>query len=154
MMIMRITEKDNIHATGAALDIPESKGQKYIMKRMIPALLLVLVCGCGPGYDFSPYYGVQQNWTTQPGSYVKIVDKATLYPPGHFPDRPYAIMGSVSTDNEENVAKAVHEQHADAALVFTDRTYRTGSVAVAGPGMIWNVPLTGRKVNAQLIKFR
>ena len=64
------------------------------------------------------------------------------------------IIGYVTTDNEDNVAKAVHEQQADAALVYTDRTYRTGTVAVAGPGMIWNIPLTGSQVNAQLIKFK
>jgi hypothetical protein len=122
---------------------------------MIPALLLFIICGCsGPGYDFSPYIGQQQNWTTQPGGYVKVVDNATLYPPGTFPNRPYIILGSVATDNENNVAKAVHDQRADAALIFTDRTYRTGAVAVAGPGMVWAVPLTGRQVNAQLIKFR
>jgi hypothetical protein len=124
------------------------------MKRMIPALLLFVVCGCGPAYNFSPYIGQQQNWQTQPGGYVKVVDKATFYPPGQFPNRPYIIIGSVSTDSEENVAKAVHEQQADAALIFTDRTYRTGTVAVAGPGVVWGVPLTGRQVNAQLIKFK
>ncbi len=152
-MIMRIIGKDN-HPSRPALDIRAGRRQKYIMKRMIPTLLLFVVCGCGPGYQFSPYYGQQQNWTTSSGGYVKVVDKATLYPPGHFPDRPYIILGSVSTDNEENVAKAVREQHADAALVYTDRTYRTGTVAVAGPGVIWGVPLTGRTVNAQLIKYK
>ncbi len=136
------------------LDNQEAQGQRYIMKRMIPALLLFVFCGCGPSYTFSPYVGQQSNWQTEPGSYVKVVNKAMLYPPGHFPNRPYIIVGSVSTDNEENVAQAVHDQQADAALIFTDQTYRTGSVAVAGPGAIWNVPLTGRRVNAQLIKFK
>lgn len=121
---------------------------------MLPALLLTVLCGCGPGYTFSPYIGQQQNWTTQPGGYVKVVDNATLYPPGQFPNRPYVIMGSVTTDSQENVAKAVHEQHADAALIYTDRQYRTGTVAVAGPGMVWNVPLRGSQVSAQLIKFK
>lgn len=124
------------------------------MKRMIPTLLLLVLCGCGPGYTFSPYIGQQQNWSTQAGGYVKVVDGATLYSPGQFPNRPYIIIGSVQTDNEHNLAKAVHEQQADAALIFTDRTYRTGTVAVAGPGMIWNVPLTGSQINAQLIKFK
>jgi hypothetical protein len=127
---------------------------RYIMKKMMPVLLLCVLCGCGTPYTFSPYIGEQQNWQTEPGSYVKVVDKATLYLTGHFPNRPYIIIGSVATDNEENVAKAIHDQQADAALIYTDRTYRTGSVAVAGPGMIWNVPLTGRQVNAQLIKFK
>jgi hypothetical protein len=138
----------------AALDNPAGRGQHYIMKRMIPALLMLVVCGCGPGYEFSPYYGQQQNWQTQSGGYVKVVDGATLYPPGAFPARPYIIIGSVSTDNENNVAKAVHEQHADAALIYSDQTYRTGSVAVASPGVVWAVPLTGSHINAQLIKYK
>jgi hypothetical protein len=136
------------------LDIQVMRGQTYIMKRMIPALLLFVVCGCGPGYNFSPYIGQQQNWTTQTGGYVKVVDKATLYPAGQFPNRPYIIIGSVTTDNEHNVAKAVHDQQADAALIFADRKYRTGTVAVAGPGMVWDVPLTGSQMSAQLIKFK
>ena len=123
------------------------------MKRMIPALLLFVVCGCGPGYDFTPYIGQQSNWQTEPGSYVKVVNKATLYPPGHFPNRPYIIIGSVSTDNQENVAKAVHDEQADAALIFTDETYRTGTVGVEGPGVVFGIPLTGREVKAQIIKY-
>ena len=124
------------------------------MKRMIPVLLLFVVCGCGPGYNFSPYYGQQQNWQTMPSGYVKVVDNATLYPPGQFPNRPYTIIGSVSTGSEHNVAKAVHEQHADAALIYTDRSYRTGTVAVAGPGVVWGIPITHSDVNAQLIKYK
>jgi hypothetical protein len=125
-----------------------------VMKRMIPALLLLVVCGCGPGYEFSPYYGQQQNWQTQPGGYLKVWNKATFYQPGQFPNRPYIIIGSVQTDSDDNLAKAVHEQGADAALIYNDRTYRTGTVAVAGPGMVWGVPLTGHRINAQLIKFK
>jgi len=83
-----------------------------------------------------------------------MVDGATLYPPGHFPNRPYFILGSVTTDNEDHVAKAVKEHGADAALVYTDVRYRTGTVAIAGPGALWYVPLHGSKVNAQLIKFK
>jgi hypothetical protein len=124
------------------------------MKRFLPLLLLAGLCGCGPGYSFSPYIGQQQNWQTQPGGYVKTWKGATFYSQGQFPNRPYIIIGSVSTDSEDNLAKAVHEQGADAALIFRDSTYRTGTVAVAGPGMVWGVPLTGRKINAQLIKFK
>ena len=68
---------------------------------------------------FSPYVGQQQKTgIRQPASYVKVVDKANLYMPGQFPGTvPDIILGSVTTDNEQNIAKAVHEQHADAALV-------------------------------------
>lgn len=121
---------------------------------LFSALMTVLVCGCGPGYDFSPYYGQQQNWQTSPGGYTKVVDGVTIYPRGQFPNRPYMIIGSVSTDNEHNVAKAVKDKQADAALIFDDRTYRTGTVAVAGPGVVWGIPLTGSHVAAQLIKYQ
>jgi hypothetical protein len=153
-MIMKILKNDSIQAPALALDNPAGRGQKYLMKRMIPALLMIVLCGCGPGYSFSPYYGQQQNWQTSPSGYVNVVDGATLYSPGQFPARPYVIIGSVNTDNEHNVAKAVHDQHADAALIYTNRKYRTGTVAVAGPGVIWNVPLHGSQVNAQLIKYK
>jgi hypothetical protein len=124
---------------------------------ILPTLLLFTVCilcGCGPGYNFSPYYGAQQNWETSPGGYVNVVDGATLYSPHQFPNRPYVILGSVETDNEHNLAKAVKEQHADAALIFENEHYRTGTVAVASPGVIWNVPLTGSKMRAQLIRYK
>jgi hypothetical protein len=123
------------------------------MRKMIPMLLLFVLCGCGAGYNFSPYVGQQQNWQTQPGGSVKVVDKVTLYPSGQLPSRPYTIIGSVTTDSEHNVAKAVHDQHADAALISVDRTYRTGTVGVEGPGVVFGIPLTGREVKAQIIKY-
>jgi hypothetical protein len=129
-------------------------GKKSSWMGIAPALLLMFACGCGTPYNFSPYYGQQQNWQTQPGGFVKVVNHANLYMPGQFPDRPYTIVGSVTTDSEGNVAKAVHDQHADAALIYTDRTYRTGSVAVASPGVIWNIPLRHSDVAAQLIRFK
>ena len=73
---------------------------RYNMKKMIPALLLFVVCGCGTGYSFSPYVGQQQNWGIQPGGFVKVIDGAHLYPPGQFPDRPYIVIGDVSTHSE------------------------------------------------------
>ncbi len=131
------------------------------MKRMIPALLLFVVCGCGTPYKFSAYVGQQENWATQPGGFVKVVDNATLYPPGQLPNRPYTVIGNVATDNEQNLAKAVHEQHADAALIYNDQTYNNGSVTVVGEpgyrgglGFGWAIPLTHRDVNARLIKFK
>ena len=153
-MIMRITDIYNVQPPKHALDIGAGRGEKYAMKRMIPALLLVVLCGCGAGYDFSPYYGQQQNWQTQAGGYAKMVDKVTLYPPGQFPARPYIIIGSVSAHGEDGVAHAVHEQQADAALIFGSHTYREGSIAVAGPGVVWAAPITHNVVSAQLIKYK
>ncbi len=150
-----------------ALDIRAGRGQILIMKRIIPSLLLLVLCGCGAGYEFSPYYGAQQNWSTSPGGYTKLVNGATLYPPGQLPNRPYNVVGSVSTDSYENVAKAVREHAADAALVYTDSTVRTGTVAMggpvlvpgphgvyAGPDVFWGIPIDKRTVNAQLIRYK
>ncbi|HEX3717058.1 MAG TPA: hypothetical protein VH595_03745 [Verrucomicrobiae bacterium] len=125
-----------------------------ILKSVVPALLFLGLCGCGPGYTFSPYEGAQQNWTTGPGGYVKVVDKATLYPPGQYPPRPYAIIGAVSTDSEDNLAKAVREQHADAALISNENTFRNGSVVVATGGVVWGEPLRKTVITANLIRFR
>jgi len=139
---------------------------RCIMKRMIPALLLLALCGCGPGYSFSPYYGQQQNWATQPGGFVKVVDGATLYSPGQLPDRPYVVIGDVTAHSEGDVAKAVHEQHADGALIYYSRTYQNGSLTIGGAGggygrngggggaFAWTTPLTHTDVNARLIKFK
>lgn len=123
-------------------------------KSILPVLGLGLLCGCGPSYTFSPYVGEQQNWSTGPGGYVKNVNNATLYAPGEYPNRPYIIIGAVTTDSEGNLAKAVHEQHADAALISNERTVRNGSVAVAAGGVIWGEPLRKTEITANLIKFR
>jgi uncharacterized membrane protein YgcG len=133
---------------------------------MIPALLLLVFCGCGPGYNFSPYYGQQQNWATQPGGFVRVVDGVSLYSPGQLPDRPYVVMGDVRANSEGDLAKAVHEQHADAALIYSSRTYQNGSLTIGGAGggggrngggggaFAWSTPLTHTDVNARLIKFK
>jgi hypothetical protein len=124
------------------------------MKTTIPILFLLVLCGCGPGYTYSPYIGQQQNWVTTPSAYTKLVDGVTLYPPGQYPNRPYIILGGITTDNEDNLAKAVREQHADAAIISSSRVYNNGSVAVAGPGVVWAEPLRHSVVTANLIKFR
>jgi hypothetical protein len=124
------------------------------LKTIIPGLVFLALCGCGPGYNFSPYVGQQQNWSTGTGGYVKVVDKATLYAPGQYPTQPYIILGAVTTDGEENLAKAVHEQHADAALIANDITVRNGSVVVAAGGVVWGEPLRKRTLTANLIRFK
>ena len=61
----------------------------------------------------------------------------------------------------------MHDQGANAALIYTDSTVRNGSVAVAapvlvpgprgvyaGPDVFWHIPLTKHTVNAQLIKYK
>ncbi|HEY3912937.1 MAG TPA: hypothetical protein VGN61_00510, partial [Verrucomicrobiae bacterium] len=76
------------------------------------------------------------------------------YPPGQYPPRTYSILGAVTTDSEDNLAKAVREQHADAALISTENTVRNGSVVVATGGVIWGEPLRKTTITANLIRFR
>jgi hypothetical protein len=128
------------------------------MKMMILRLLLVssalCFCGCGPDYTFSPWTGPQSNWMTGPGGYVRMVDKVPLFSPGQYPSQPYIVLGAVNADSEDDVAKAVHEQHADAALISSERTYRTGSVGWAAPGVYGVTPLTSTRITANLIKYK
>ncbi len=126
----------------------------HSLKLVLPALALAALCGCGTPYSFSPYMGEQKNWMTSPGGYVRIVDKATIYSAGQYPSRPYVIVGAVTTGNEENLAKAVREQHADAALIYNQYSVRNGAVAVAGAGVYWSEPLRQTVITANLIRFR
>lgn len=122
--------------------------------RILPLGLAVGLCGCSAGYTYSPWVGPQQNWSTGPGGYVKVVDNVSIYPPGQFPPQRYAVLGAVKTDSEEHLAKAAKEQHADAALLATERSYRSGTVAVSAPGMFLAEPLHSTVITANLIKFQ
>jgi hypothetical protein len=126
----------------------------HSLKTIIPGIVFLGLCGCGSDYTFSPFVGEQQNWTTGAGGYVKLVDKASLYGPGQYPTRPYIILGAVTTDSEGNLAEAVREQHADAALISTEATTRNGSVAVAGGPVFWSEPLRKTVITANLIRFK
>jgi hypothetical protein len=62
------------------------------LKNFSPLLLAALVVsGCAFG-DFTPYAGQQQNWPTQPGSFVatQYVIPAYIH---SWPDRPYTVLG-------------------------------------------------------------
>jgi hypothetical protein len=128
---------------------------KSILSRVFwMALIAVAVIGCGTPYSYSPYVGEQKNWTTSPGGYVHYVQGIPFYAPGQYPNRPYEILGAASTDSEENLVRAAREQHADAVLISEDHIYRTGSVAMAGAGVAWITPTTGRAITANLVRFR
>lgn len=128
--------------------------KRIYWKTILPAFALVGLCGCGTPYTFSPYVGQQQNWSTGPAGYVKLVDGAQLYAPGQYPPQPYVIIGAVTTDNEHNLARAVRDQHADAALISSQVTVPNGRVAVAGGGVFWSQPLMKTTITANLIQFR
>src|SRR5580698_6329547 len=119
---------------------PVLGGMKTIL-RLLPVSLALCLCACGAGYTFSPWTGPQSNWTTGPGGYVKIVDNVPLFTPGQFPPKPYVLVGAVSTDSEDNLAKAVREQRADAAMISSEASVRTGSVAWAAPGVYGVTPI-------------
>ena len=129
------------------------------MKRLIFRIFLVTatavaIVGCGTPYSYSPYVGQQQNWTTSAGGYVRYVQGVPFYAPGQYPNKPYTILGAASTDSEDNMARAAHEQHADAVLISHDQVYPTGSVEMVGAGVIWSQPTTGRSITANLIRFK
>ncbi len=122
--------------------------------RLLPVSLALCLCGCGPGYTFSPWTGPQSNWTTGPGGYVRIVDKVPIFAPGQFPPQPYILIGAVNADNEGDLAKAARQQHADAAMLSSERVYRTGTVVWAAPGVSGATPVTSTKITANLIKYK
>ncbi|MDB6059567.1 MAG: hypothetical protein JWO95_3411 [Verrucomicrobiales bacterium] len=125
-----------------------------VFRAFLVVAVAAAIVGCGTPYTYSPYVGQQKNWTTAPGGYVRYVRDVPFYPPGQYPNRPYVIVGAVSTDNEDNMVRAAHEQHADAVLVSHDEVYPTGSVAMEGAGVIWSQPTTGRALTANLIRFQ
>jgi hypothetical protein len=122
--------------------------------RLLPVSLALFLCGCGAGYTFSPWTGPQSNWTTGPGGYVKIVDNVPLFTQGQFPPKPYILIGAVSTDSENNLAKAVRQQHADAAIISGESSVRSGSIAWAAPGVYGVTPLHHTVITANLIKYK
>jgi hypothetical protein len=129
-------------------------GDVKMILRLLPLSLALCFCGCSPGYTFSPWTGPQGNWTTGPGGYVKIVDNVAMFTPGQFPPKPYILLGAVSTDSEDNLAKAVRQQHADAAMISSESSVRTGSVAWAAPGVYGVTPIRHTTITANLIKYR
>jgi hypothetical protein len=118
------------------------------------AATAVAIVGCGTPYTYSPYVGQQKNWTTSAGGYVRYVEGVPFYGPGQYPNKPYVILGAVSTDSEGNMVRAAREQHADAVLISHDETYPTGSVAMVGAGVYWSQPTTGRAITANLVRFQ
>ena len=128
--------------------------KSILLKAFVVGSVAAAVVGCGTPYSYSPYVGQQKNWTTSPGGYVRYVQDVPFYAPGQYPNRPYVILGAVSTDSENNMVRAAHEQHADAVLISHDEVYPTGSVAMAGAGVVWSQPTTGRAITANLVRFQ
>jgi hypothetical protein len=128
--------------------------KKILFRTLLAVSVAIGIVGCGTPYQFSPYVGQQKNWTTSAGSYVRYVENVPVYAPGQYPNRPYVIVGAVSTDSEGNLIKAVHEQRADAALISHDTAYPNGAVTFASPGVVWTEPTIHHVITANLIRFR
>lgn len=122
--------------------------------RLLPVSLALCLCSCGAGYTFAPWTGPQSDWSTGPGGYVRLVDHVPLFAPGQFPSRPYYVLGGVTTDSEDNLAKAARDQHADAILLSSETSYRTGSIAWAAPGVYGVTPIRHTTITANLIKYK
>ena len=122
--------------------------------RLLPVSLALGLCSCGASYTFAPWTGPQSDWSTGPGGYVRLVDHVPLFAPGQFPSRAYYVLGGVTTDNEDNLAKAARDQHADAILLSSETSYRTGSIAWAAPGVYGVTPIRHTTITANLIKYK
>jgi hypothetical protein len=122
--------------------------------RLLPVSLAVCLCGCGAGYTFTPWTGPQDNWTTGPGGYVRTVDNVPIFAPLQYPPKPYFVLGAVITDKESKVAKAVRQQHGDAAILSSESVRRTGTVAWAVPGVYGVTPVTKTTITANIIKYK
>src|SRR5260370_18597266 len=70
--------------------------------KTVPVIAAVLLAGCAFG-DFTPYSGQQQNWPTQPGSFVstKYVIPAYIH---SWPDRPYTVLGYLDATTRQSAA--------------------------------------------------
>jgi hypothetical protein len=129
-------------------------GNMKTILRLLPVSLALFLCGCGPGYTFTPWTGPQNSWSTGPAGFIRTVDNVPFFSAQQYPPRPYYLLGAVTTDDEKNVAKAVRDQHADAAIISAEVVRRTGSVAWAAPGVYGVTPLTSKTITANIIKYR
>ena len=90
----------------------------------------LLVSGCAFG-DFTPYSGQQQNWPTQPGSFVttKYVIPAYIH---SWPDRPYIVLGYLDATTapiRPFAARRAKEFGADAIIVMEQGQEYAGSIS-------------------------
>ena len=106
------------------------------LKNFFPMLLAsLLVSGCAIG-DFTPYSGQQQNWPTQPGSFVttKYVIPAYIH---SWPNRPYTVLGYLDATTApirrrgavSFAARRAKEFGADAIIVMEQGQEYAGSIS-------------------------
>jgi hypothetical protein len=111
------------------------KLMKYLRNYSPVLLAALLLSGCARG-DFTPYSGQQQNWPTQPGSFVstKYVIPAYIY---SWPDRPYIVLGYLDATTApirrrgavSFAARRAKELGADAIIVMQQGQEYAGTIS-------------------------
>jgi hypothetical protein len=94
-----------------------------------------MLSGCAWG-DFSPYTGQQQNWPTQPGSFVSTKYAIAAYIHS-FPNRPYNVIGYLDATTAPIrrrgavafSARRAQELGADAIIVLGEGQEYAGSIS-------------------------
>jgi hypothetical protein len=128
------------------------------------AIITTLVSGCAIA-DFTTYSGQQQNWPTQPGSFVATQYAIPAYIHS-YPDRPYNVIGYLDATTapirQRGVvgfaARRAKELGADAIIVLAQGSEYAGTVSTGNAftsGNVYrggfNATTTGTNVSVPLM---
>ena len=105
------------------------------MKSLPLLAFVMLLSGCAIA-DFTPYFGQQQNWPTQPGSFVATQYAIPAYIYG-YPSRPYTVIGYLDATTAPIrrrgavafAARRAQELGADAIIVLQKGEKYAGSIS-------------------------
>jgi hypothetical protein len=139
---------------------------QYLVSRLIfgASLTVLVVSGCAIA-DFTTYSGQQQNWPTQPGSFVATQYAIPAYVHS-YPDRPYNVIGYLDATTapirQRGVvafaARRAKELGADAVIVLAQGseyagTLTTGNAFTSGNFYAggFNATTTGTRVSVPLM---
>jgi hypothetical protein len=115
------------------LDIRKIRAM-WSLRSAIVTLTTLLFSGCAIG-DFTSYSGQQQNWPTQPGSFVSTNYVIPAYVHS-WPDRPYVVLGYLDATTAPIrrrgvvafAARRAKEFGADAIIVMQQGQEYAGSI--------------------------
>jgi hypothetical protein len=102
------------------------------MKKILTFVLLALITGCMPGPSFVPYVGVQKDWKTSEGAFVRQMDGIDIYSRDSYPAKPYDVLGGVVAFSEVSLIKTAKAHNADAVLIVDAKLIETGTVSTGG----------------------
>jgi hypothetical protein len=116
------------------LDIRKIRAM-WSLRSAIVTLTTLLFSGCAIG-DFTSYSGQQQNWPTQPGSFVSTNYVIPAYVHS-WPDRPYVVLGYLDATTAPIrrrgvvafAARRAKEFGADAIIVMQQGQEYAGSIS-------------------------